>query len=86
MAFLSREFKNLQWYGMTEGIPVISMVTGIFLPSFFEKNLIFTLIGFLAGNTATGHSVHAALFRSASVPYGLPCRYSNFLLSPYFDQ
>ena len=44
-----------------------------FCPHFF-KNLIFTLIGFLAGNTATGHSVHAALFRSASVPYGLPCR------------
>lgn len=37
MAFLSRVFKNLQWYGMTEEIPVISMVTGIFLPSFFKK-------------------------------------------------
>ena len=26
MTFLSRGFKNLQWYGMTEGIPVISRV------------------------------------------------------------
>lgn len=31
MAFLSRVFKNLQWYGMTEKIPVTAMVTGICL-------------------------------------------------------
>ena len=31
MAFLSRVFKNLQWYGMTVKKPVTAMVTGSFL-------------------------------------------------------
>ena len=28
MRFLSRGFKNLQWYGMTTKNPVISLITG----------------------------------------------------------
>ena len=31
MAFLSRGFKNLQWYSMTKRNPVISVITGPFL-------------------------------------------------------
>ena len=30
MAFLSRVFKNLQWYGMTVKSPVTMPVTGLF--------------------------------------------------------
>ena len=71
--------KNLQRHDMTEGIPVISMVTGIFLPSFFEKTLIFTLIGFLTGNAATQgiHAVGAFLLhhlRRMSVDVQCKCR------------
>ena len=53
MAFLSRVFKNLQWYGMTSKNPVVSMTTGfsfclfgevfpLVFPYESEKNSFFT--------------------------------------------
>ena len=41
MKFLSRGFKNLQWYGMTSKNPVVSMATGFF---FCLLGIVFPLV------------------------------------------
>ena len=43
MRFLSRGFKNLQWYGMTDENLVTMPVTRFFLCDFFVFSLIFSL-------------------------------------------
>lgn len=48
-----------------KGFPAVSLLIPPY-PAFLKYPV--------SPHTATGHSVHAARFRSASVPYGLPCR------------